>query len=43
MIINHYKPKKKEYLKKNNIPLIEIPYVDYNKIDVNYIRRVMKL
>ena len=34
---------KKEYCKKNNIPLIEIPYVDYDKIDVDYIRRVIKL
>lgn len=34
---------KKEYCEKNNIPLIEIPYTDYDKIDTEYIRRVMNL
>lgn len=28
---------KKEYCTKNNIPLIEIPYTDYDKIDINYL------
>ena len=34
---------KKEYCKKNNIHLIEIPYIDYDKINMDYIRRVMNL
>lgn len=34
---------KKEYCRKNNIPLIEIPYADYDKISVDYMRRVMNL
>lgn len=29
---------KLEYCKNNNIPLIIIPYTDYNKIDINYIK-----
>ena len=29
---------KKEYCQKNNIPLIVIPYTDYNKLDVNYLK-----
>lgn len=34
---------KKEYCRKNNIHLIEIPYIDYDKINIDYIRRVMNL
>lgn len=34
---------KKEFCKERGIPLIEIPYFDYDKIDVEYIRRVMNL
>lgn len=34
---------KRNYCKKNNIPLVEIPYTDYDKIDIEYIRRVMNL
>lgn len=34
---------KKEFCEKNNIPLIEIPYTDYDKIDAEYMRRVMNL
>lgn len=34
---------KKEYCEKNNIPLIEIPYTDYDKINTDYMRRVMNL
>ena len=34
---------KKEFCKEKGIPLIEIPYSDYDKIDTEYIRRVMKL
>lgn len=29
--------KKNEYCKKNNIPLLRIPYWDYNKIDIGYL------
>lgn len=34
---------KEEYCKKNNIKLIRIPYTDYNKISIDYMRRVMNL
>ena len=33
--ISEYDKKKKEYCIQNNIPLIEIPYWDFNKIDIN--------
>ena len=29
---------KTQYCKENNIPLIRIPYTDYNKIDINYLK-----
>ena len=32
---------KKEYCNKNNIPLIEIPYWDYNKLDINYLKELI--
>ena len=32
-----YDQKKREYCKKHNIKLIEIPYWDYNKLDENYL------
>lgn len=28
---------KTNYCLKNNIPLVRIPYIDYNKIDIKYI------
>lgn len=34
--------KKREYCKNNNIQLIEIPYWDYNKININYIKEKIK-
>lgn len=34
---------KKDFCKEKGIPLIEIPYSDYDKIDSDYLRRVMKL
>lgn len=34
---------KKEFCLENKIPLIEIPYYDYDKIDTEYLRRVMNL
>ena len=34
---------KKDFCKEKGIPLIEIPYSDYDKIDTEYIRRVIKL
>lgn len=34
---------KKEYCKENNIPLIEIPYTDFNKIDYDYIKEKCNL
>lgn len=34
--------KKREYCKENNITLIEIPYTDYNKIDINYLKEKLK-
>lgn len=34
---------KKEFCLNNKIPLIEIPYYDYDKIDTEYLRRVMNL
>lgn len=33
---------KREYCIKNNIPLIEIKYTDYDKINLDYIRQVMQ-
>lgn len=33
--VSEYDNKKKEYCVQNNIPLIEIPYWDFNKIDIN--------
>ena len=30
-----------EYCDKNNIPLIEIPYWDYNKLDINYLKELI--
>lgn len=32
---------KRQYCKQNNIKLIEIPYVDYNILDINYLRKVI--
>ena len=29
---------KKDYCIKNNISLIEIPYIDFEKIDFNYLK-----
>lgn len=34
---------KKEYCKKNNIPLIEIPYTDFDIIDWNYLKNKLSL
>lgn len=34
---------KKKFCLENKIPLIEIPYYDYDKIDTEYLRRVMNL
>ena len=34
---------KKKFCLENKIPLIEIPYYDYDKIDAEYLRRVMNL
>ena len=34
---------KKDFCKEKGIPLIEIPYSDYDKIDSDYLRRVMEL
>ena len=31
-----------EYCKNNNIKLVEIPYTDYNKIDNDYINKLIK-
>ena len=33
---------KKEYCQLNNIPLVEIKYTDYNKLNLEYIRYVMQ-
>lgn len=33
---------KNKWCKKNNIPLIRIPYTDYNNIDDNYMRRIIQ-
>lgn len=33
-----YDSLKREYCLKNNIKLVEIPYVDYSKIDYNYLK-----
>ena len=35
--------RKDVFCKEKGIPLIEIPYSDYDKIDTEYIRRVMNL
>ena len=32
---------KRQYCKQNNIKLIEIPYVDYNILNINYLRKVI--
>lgn len=32
---------KRQYCKQNNIKLIEIPYTDYNKLNIEYIKRVL--
>lgn len=34
---------KKKFCSENKIPLIEIPYYDYDKINTEYLRRVMNL
>lgn len=34
---------KKKFCLENEIPLIEIPYYDYDKINAEYLRRVMNL
>ena len=36
-----YDNKKREYCKKNNIILIEIPYTDYKKMDEDYIKSLV--
>ena len=36
-------PKKREYCQKNNIPLIEIPYTDYDKLDWEYLKEKCNL
>lgn len=33
--------KKRDYCKKNNLKLIEIPYTDYNKIDLSYLKKLI--
>ena len=33
---------KREYCRKNNIPLIEIPYTDFKKLSVDYLCELMK-
>ena len=33
---------KNEWCKKNNIPLIRIPYTDYNKINAENMRRIIQ-
>lgn len=34
---------KKDYCKKNNIKLIEIPYIDYDKINWEYLKNICNL
>ena len=36
-------PKKRKYCQKNNIPLIEIPYTDYEKLDWEYLKEKCNL
>lgn len=33
---------KNQWCEKNNIPLIRIPYTDYNNIDDNYMRAIIQ-
>ena len=33
--------KKRDYCKKNNIKLVEIPYWDYQKIDEDYLKEII--
>lgn len=33
--------KKREYCKQNNLKLIEIPYTDYNKIDIVFLKKLI--
>ena len=33
---------KNQWCEKNNIPLIRIPYTDYNNVDVDYIRAIIE-
>lgn len=42
LLLRQYSDKKKrEYCKKNNLKLIEIPYTDFNKIDIDYLKKVI--
>ena len=36
-----YDMKKREYCKQNNLKLIEIPYTDYNKIDIIFLKKLI--
>lgn len=35
-------PKNKEYCLNKKIKLVEIPYTDYDKINLNYIKEVVE-
>lgn len=43
LVVLYRAPKKREYCQKHNIKLVEIPYIDYDKINWEYLKEKCNL